>query len=927
MDACYAEPRLRPSPLDGMLARLGDAAEISAAFREIYDAIPLALCLFDRTLTVIGANARMGGLLASAAADLTGLSLQALVPELAGRLGPLLRRALAGERLTDVEVRGPLPRRAGAGPTYLVSLAPIRQRDANPAAALCSLTDITARKQSEAALRESKEHYRHAFELSPNVPWTADPDGRILDIAPRCQVLAGVAREDLLGDGWVRQVHPDDAGRVVEAWRQACRSGEPIDEVYRHRTADGRYRWMRSQAAPRRDAEGRVLRWYGVLADVHEWKLVEAALQESERNARDQAALTRSVYAAAPVGLGFVDRQMRCRAMNDRLAAMTHYPAAETIGRHVRDIFRDAQLMHRFERMVGQVLETGVPVEGIEFAVTQSGDPAAGRHFVVSCHPVRGGGESLLGVSIAVVDVTERKRAEARIFHLAQHDALTGLPNRTLLRERLGQALARLSPGQSLALHFIDLDNFKGVNDTWGHPVGDRLLVEAAERLRRCVRESDIVARLGGDEFAVIQAGPKKRGKAGRLAERLIQSLSRPFQVGPHTLVVGCSIGIATAPDDASNADELAKRAELALYSAKRAGRGVCRHFEAALAGPAEFREPLKAAMRAGLIRREFTLHYQPLVALRGGETTSFEALLRWRHPVHGLLAPDVFIPVAEQSGLIVPLGKQVLRAACAAAAGWPGPARVAVNLSAIQFRSPGLVRTVVNALGQSGLPPERLELEITESVLLEDDEANLSILRTLRALGIRIVLDDFGTGFSALGYLRRFPFDKIKIDRSFVRDLTEPEQSGAIVRAIIGLGRSLGITVVAEGVENARQLRRLREEGCDEAQGFLLSPPVAAGEVAATMARLRTFDPLSLRDEGKKPGSEPSAGPPGAASGRLRRRLMDPEGAPSAGFRLVERGVGIPQQGVRLARVPAEGDADADADRNRMPLDHVGRS
>jgi diguanylate cyclase (GGDEF)-like protein/PAS domain S-box-containing protein len=441
-------------------------------------------------------------------------------------------------------------------------------------------------------------------------------------------------------------------------------------------------------------------------------------------------------------------------------------------------------------------------------------------------------------ILVAIVDVTERKQAEARIAHMAQHDALTGLPNRVLFHQRLDAALAQLDHrGGLLAVHCLDLDHFKSVNDTLGHPIGDELLKLVADRLRGCTREPDTIARLGGDEFAVIQRDITHPREANDLAARLIAALSANYDIQHHEVVIGASIGIALAPSDGKAADILLRNADMALYRAKADGRGTSHFFEAEMDRRIQARRVLELDLRKAFANNEFDLHYQPLVNLHTDRISGFEALLRWHHPERGMVLPGEFIAVAEEIGLIGPLGEWVLRRACTEAARWPGEIKIAVNLSPAQFRTRGVVQAVLSALAYSGLPPHRLELEITESVLLGETEANLAILHQLREIGARISMDDFGTGYSSLSYLRSFPFDKIKIDRSFVRDLEKHPDCMAIIRAVAGLGASLGISTTAEGVETREQLERLRAEGCTEAQGFLFSAPRPAADVMALLA------------------------------------------------------------------------------------------
>jgi diguanylate cyclase (GGDEF)-like protein/PAS domain S-box-containing protein len=440
---------------------------------------------------------------------------------------------------------------------------------------------------------------------------------------------------------------------------------------------------------------------------------------------------------------------------------------------------------------------------------------------------------------VSAVDITERRKAEARVAYMAHHDALTDLANRVMFQDRLRQDLERSRLAHnSIAVLCIDLDLFKNVNDSFGHPMGDRLLRLVAERLTADLHPSNLVARLGGDEFAMILATDTLPNEVSDQALRMIETLSAPYEIDGLEIVIGASIGIAISPGDGETSEELLRNADMALYRAKSEGGGVHRFFEKEMDRHAQRRRDMEIDLRRALANGEFELHYQPLVDLAQDRIVAFEALLRWQHPLKGMISPAEFIPVAEDIGLIVPLGEWVLREACMQAAKWPSDIKVAVNLSPSQFRSRSLTQVVFSALAQSGLSPLRLELEITESIFLADSEINLAILHQLREFGVRISMDDFGTGYSSLSYLRSFPFDKIKIDRSFVRDIAERPDSVAIVRAISGLGRSLNISTTAEGVETMDQLDWLRAEGCTEVQGFLFSPARPASEIDALLGK-----------------------------------------------------------------------------------------
>ncbi|AWN47444.1 hypothetical protein DK419_14890 [Methylobacterium terrae] len=432
-------------------------------------------------------------------------------------------------------------------------------------------------------------------------------------------------------------------------------------------------------------------------------------------------------------------------------------------------------------------------------------------------------------------DVTAAKRAEAQIVHMARHDALTGLPNRALLHEGLADALGR--GGGGTAVLCLDLDRFKTVNDTLGHAVGDKLLRQVAARLAAEIRDEAgtglaTLARLGGDEFAVVLT-PTSRFRAGRLAGRLIAAVGRDYDIDGKRIAVGLSVGLALAPADGQDPEGLMRAADLALYRAKAEGRGTHRFFEPAMDVAIQARRTVEIDLRTALAEQHFALAFQPFLGLSGDRIAGFEALLRWHHPVRGVVSPAAFVPVAEETGMIVPLGEWVLRQACREAARWPEGVRVSVNLSPVQFRGGDIDAVVIAALRDAGLDPRRLELEITEGVLLQDSESTLAILHRLKRLGVRIAMDDFGTGYSSLGYLRAFPFDKIKIDRSFVADLSVRPDALAIVRAVTTLADSLGMTTTAEGVETEEQLAHLRAAGCTEVQGYLISRPVPADAVA----------------------------------------------------------------------------------------------
>ncbi|WP_256749597.1 bifunctional diguanylate cyclase/phosphodiesterase [Mesorhizobium sp. Mes31] len=561
--------------------------------------------------------------------------------------------------------------------------------------------------------------------------------------------------------------------------------------------------------------------WVSIYEDITEQRRAQQDLKEQHR--RFDAAL-----ANMSQGLLMYDADGRLIVCNGRFLELYNVTAADfPLGTTHRDAL---------ERLLELGIYTKIDVDS-EVAKTEACLVAAkmhstyrhltdGRTVLVTRQPMSGG-----GWVATFDDVTERRRTEERMTHLAHHDTLTGLPNRSMFRERLHLALedAAATP---LAIFSLDLDRFKAVNDTWGHPAGDWLLKSVAERLQRCLHnETDIVARFGGDEFVIVQFNFKGIAHAENLAKRIVEAIAKPFRDKNRDMHVGISLGISVFPDDGSDADTLLKNADTALYRAKSEGRNLYRFFEPGMDAMVQARRALEVDLETALPRQEFDLDFQPLMNIESGEIIGAEALMRWHSPARGTVAPDEFIPVAEETGLIVPLGEWALRKACAAAASWPAGVRIAVNVSAVQLKSGGFARSVISALAFSGVPAGQLELEITETVLMDESETVLKTLRQLRELGIRIALDDFGTGYSSLGYLRRFPVDKIKIDRSFIHDLGNRD-TAAIVRTIIGLGAELGITVTAEGVETEAQLDILRGNGCVEAQGYLIGVPSKAADI-----------------------------------------------------------------------------------------------
>jgi diguanylate cyclase (GGDEF)-like protein len=673
--------------------------------------------------------------------------------------------------------------------------------------------------QTTLALHESEERQRYAAQLESPLPWTAAADGE-----PDTGSTAS----------WAALPQASSLAAVREAWSQSIRSGQTLDQEYRLRKEDGGYHWFRMRAAARRGADGQIMRWYGTLEDINDRKLTASALLESQSMLRfaldfgklrtwelDLASrrLTASDVSVLDFGLQLGTDVSR----HDALMAAIHPDDRQRYGREVSRSWSTGQDFDIEYRSVW-------PDGSIQW-VRITGRPTQDEEG----QPLR-----MVGLSL---DITEqryaeeqRQHAEARVVYLAHHDPLTGLANRPLFHQKLAEALEGATSESKVALLRIDLDDFKTINDTMGHEIGDKLLRHAAERLRGCVRQSDVVARYGSDEFAVLLKDVSSAAEVDVLALRLLTSLDEPIEMVSQVVVLGGSIGISMAPDDATWPHQLLRNADTALYRTKTTSRGGYHFFEPAMDTHMQDREMLKLSLRDALSRDEFRLFYQPLIDLKTGAVASFEALIRWQHPTHGLVSPTDFIPIAEETGWIVPIGRWALIEACREAATWPEAVSVAVNLSAVQFRGTALATEVGHALTNSGLAPNRLELEVTETLLLSDDDANTTLLRSLRRMGVRIAMDDFGTGYSSLGYLRRFPFDKIKIDQSLIRELPDADGGDAIVQAIIGLGQILGISITAEGVETRAQLDLLRRMGCTQVQGYFFSPPVPAPLVQALL-------------------------------------------------------------------------------------------
>jgi diguanylate cyclase (GGDEF)-like protein/PAS domain S-box-containing protein len=681
---------------------------------------------------------------------------------------------------------------------------------------------MTFPQTKSAELEAPNDDFRALFATHPSPMWVYDPETlRFLIVNDAAVGLYGYSREDFQRMT-VLDIRPErERERMVRA--VSGRTDMEKAERWIHLKANGETFEVLTY--------GREVRFEGraaILAIVQDRTEVNVARRETD-NAR---SLLDSIVDNLPVGVFVKDmgEDGRYILMNEACGAIIGFSAKEVVGRSDRDFFPPEQTATFREQDRRAFDGRGT----ISFEETMLRADGASRILktVKRMLPAPEGREPryLLGIS---QDVTEEREVEAKLAHLAMHDSLTGLPNRASFSAHIREQAVTAAIESPVALLYIDVDHFKTINDSKGHAAGDALLCQVAARLLRLTENGDLVARLGGDEFALVkQLG--STAQAEPFAERLLQSLSMPFDLDGAREHVTCSIGIALAPQDGGDANVLMRHADLALYAAKESGRSTYRLYQTEMRLEAERRHLVTAELHEALRQKQFELHYQPIVQLDDDGIAGFEALIRWRHPQRGLISPMEFIPIAEETGLIIPIGEWVLTEACRAAASWPPHLKIAVNLSVSQFRYAGLLSSVVAALDETGLRADRLEIEITESVFLTDVEQSLPLLKALKALGVRIAIDDFGTGYSSLSYLRAFAFDKIKLDRSFVAGIESDAGNLAIVRAVVGIGSGFNATTLAEGIETEEQLQKLRAEGFSEVQGYLLGRPMPRQEAEA---------------------------------------------------------------------------------------------
>jgi diguanylate cyclase (GGDEF)-like protein/PAS domain S-box-containing protein len=679
---------------------------------------------------------------------------------------------------------------------------------------------------TQAELQDSEEKFRTVADFTADWEYWMTPDQRFAYVAPAALQVTGYAPEEFTKDPSLLDaiIYPEDRPRFLEHSDRylSTRHDDDLAEIeFRIRRKDGEVRWIGHHC---RAVYGSADRYLGR-------RVSNRDITERKR-ADDQLRLAAKVIEESNEAIMVTDRDNRIVSVNRAFSDITGYLPADALGRDPSFLSSGRHGDDFYKRMWAAIGSTGYWKDEI-WDRRSSGEVFPGW---LSITAVRADDGRIANYVAIFSDITERKSAQAQIEFLAHHDPLTGLPNRLLLKDRIEQAIAHAArTSQSVALLFLDLDRFKAINDTLGHQVGDKLLRAVVGRIGDVVRETDTISRLGGDEFLILLSEMESTDSVTDVARRILERSAEPFEIDGDLMSTSVSIGIAIFPEDGTDFDTLLKKADTALYHAKAAGRNDFHFFSEAMNTGALERVALEARLRSALEKGEFRLHYQPQIDIDSRQLVGVEALLRWESPDLGLISPAKFIPVAEESGLIVPIGHWVLREACRQVRAWElerlPQLTISVNLSALQFRRGDFVRDVANALKDNALEPERLELELTESILIDEGDTVMDKVRSLKQLGVRLAIDDFGTGYSSLSYLKRFAVDRLKIDQSFVRDIVTDPNDAAIVRAIIQLGRSFGLITIAEGVETAEQLEFLAKHGCDEVQGYYFAAPMPSDE------------------------------------------------------------------------------------------------
>lgn len=810
--------------IDDITARRAAEQEIRTSrdlVQTVIDSVPELICVTDRSgqlvLTNRAASEHYAALNGSANSD------PASADPLLARFEDDYRVMNTGEPLAldeVVKVQGEL--------RVFHSVKVPWFREGHVAGVVTVARDITERRKALEALRESVEHYRSSVELNPQIPWTALPDGRIEEVGPKWAALTGIDPIDENGYGWLNAIHPDDVEFAKAAWEKAVRYGQPVDIEQRIRLRDGSYRWGRARAAPRRDSKGEIIRWYGTLEDVHDHKLANAALRASE----EQLQLA---IEAAGIGIWDLNMKTATSRWSDRLREM--FGIDENCPEDIETVL---PLIHPEDRSEVELLLSGKgPSSEDKFRSSFRIRHEDGwRWIAVDGHRLCDQNGRPRRLILSMRDITERRLSDERIRWAATHDVLTGLPNRTLFQERLDHALVHAAAyDRKVGLLLLDVDEFKRINDTLGHGAGDALLKELSVRLQAAVNEDTLVARLAGDEFVILLENITSVADVEAVAQNVLGRLRQPFPYEGHILDCRASIGASIYPDHAIDASDLFKYADISLFTAKKTARGGMEIFKPEMRADMQRRVSMLHLAREALDGKQIFPFYQPKVDLTSGKIKGFEALLRWRHGLQGIQPPGMISAAFDEFELAVGLGQRMLQCVLADMRCWLDQGidfgHVAINASAAEFRYNNFAERILEGLHNCHISTSHLELEVTETVFLGAGADYVErALRTLSAEGVKIALDDFGTGYASLSHLKQFPVDILKIDRSFVQNLETNASDAAIASAVVKLGRSLGIAVVAEGIETTAQADYLRSEGCDIGQGYLYGRPMPSTDV-----------------------------------------------------------------------------------------------
>jgi diguanylate cyclase (GGDEF)-like protein/PAS domain S-box-containing protein len=811
---------------------LSEIKESGAKYRGLLEAAPDAMVVVNQRGEIVLLNVQAEKRFGYSRDELVGQKVKNIIPQgFAERLiadgTRTAAEALAQQIGAGIELNG--RRKDGSEFPIEIMLSPLESAEGILVTA--AIRDISVRKQAEKHLAQMEGRYRGLLEAAPDAMVVVNQRGEIVLLNVQAEKQFGYRRDELVGqkvkniipEGFAERLIADGTRTAAEALAQQIGTGIELNG----RRKDGSEFPIEIMLSPLESAEGILVT--AAIRDISVRKQAEKHLAQMEGRYR-------GLLEAAPDAMVVVNQRGEIVLLNVQAEKQFGYHRDELVGQKVKNIIPQGFA----ERLIADALRSAEDAlaQQIGAGIELNGRRKDGSEFPIEImlSPLEGAEGTL--VTAAIRDITTRKKAEAQMIHSSEHDFLTGLPNRMLLNDRVNQAIRfALRHRKKVAVLFLDLDGFKHINDFLGHPTGDKLLQSIAKRLVDCVRGSDTVSRQGGDEFVVLLSEEEHSEDASITARKMLQAVAEAHFIDQHDLHVTSSVGVSVYPDDGLDAETLIKNADTAMYQAKENGRQSYQFFKPAMNVRAVERQAIEESLRRALERQEFALHYQPKINLRTGEITGVEALLRWTHPIRGLVSPAQFIPVAEDCGLILPIGNWVLREACQQARSWVDAGlrlgNLAVNISAMQLRDENFLESVFAILKDTGLDPRSLELELTESVLMKHAESAASILKTLRTRGVQLAVDDFGTGYSSLSYLRKSPIDALKTDQSFVGQITSVPDETIIVAAVIGMGRSLKLRVVAEGVETQAQLAFLQAHQCDEAQGYYFSRPVPPQQFA----------------------------------------------------------------------------------------------